>query len=113
MENENLFKKVVYAGVGLAALTAETVEKTVNDLVEKGKISDSEGKKIADDFFKKTEEKTEQFETKLRDVVKDVVSKFDFLRSDDVKTLRERVTELENELAKTKAASKQKVGALN
>ena len=112
MEND-FFKNVIYAGVGLASVTVEKIEETIKPLVEKGQISDSEGKKIVEDFFKKTEEKTEQFETKLRDVVKDVVSKFDFLRTDDMESLRKRVTELENELAKTKATSKSKVPAMN
>jgi len=46
-----LLKNFVYAGVGLAALTSDKVKETVEDLVEKGKISDTEGKKIIEDFF--------------------------------------------------------------
>ena len=112
-ENGSLFKKVVYAGVGLASVTAEKIEETVNDLVDKGKISDSEGKKIVEDFFKNTEVKTAEFEDKLKEVVKNVVAKFDFLKRDDVEGLKRRVEELEAELAKNKTASKTKATALN
>ena len=112
-ENDNLFKKVVYAGVGLASVAAEKIEETVNDLVDKGKLSDNEGKKIVDDFFKNTEVKTAEFEEKLKDVVKNVVTKFDFLKRDDVEGLKKRIEELEAELAKNKTASKTKATALN
>lgn len=73
---EDLFKKVFYAGVGLTAMAAEKVEATVKDLVEKGKLSELDGKKIIDDFFKTTEHKREEFEEKVKKATEDVVSKF-------------------------------------
>ncbi len=115
-EKDNLFKKVLYAGVGLASVTAEKIEETVDDLIKKGKISDSEGKKIVEDFFKNTEVKAEEFEGKLKEVVKNVVAKFDFLKREDVAGLRRRVEELEAELAKTKegkTTSKARATAMN
>lgn len=73
---EDLFKKVFYAGVGLTAMAAEKVEATVKDLVEKGKLSELDGKKIIDEFFKTTEHKREEFEEKVKKATEDVVSKF-------------------------------------
>ncbi|MBW8048830.1 MAG: hypothetical protein FVQ77_00520 [Cytophagales bacterium] len=108
MEND-FFKNVIYAGVGLASVTVEKIEETIKPLVEKGKISDSEGKKIVEDFFKNTEAKKNEFETKLNNVVESVVSKFDFLKRDEVSDLKARIEKLENELAKTKT----KVPVLN
>lgn len=105
MKNESIFKKVIYAGVGLAAVTVDKIEETVNELVDKGKLSDSEGKKIVEDFFTKTDEKREEFEEKLKTAVKEVVDKFNFLKKDDYEVLKKRVKELEDELsAKTGTA---------
>ena len=56
---EDSFKKLLYAGVGLAATATEKFEKTVNDLVKKGKVTDSEGKKIVEEFLEKTNNKKE------------------------------------------------------
>ena len=115
-KDDNLFKKVLYAGVGLASVTAEKIEETVDDLVGRWKISDSEGKKIVEDFFKNTEVKAAEFEGKLKEVVKNVVAKFDFLKREDVAGLRRRVEELEAELAKTKegkTTSKARATAMN
>ena len=69
---EETLKKLVYAGVGLAAQATERIEETVNDLVKKGKISDKEGKKIVDEFFQKTEKKKETYESKFKKAVEDV-----------------------------------------
>ena len=38
-------KNFVYAGLGLATMTTDKIKVTIDDLVEKGKISDTEGKK--------------------------------------------------------------------
>lgn len=73
---EDMFKKVFYAGVGLVAMAAEKVEATVKDLVDKGKISELDGKKILEDFFKSTEHKKEEFEERIKRATEDVVTKF-------------------------------------
>ena len=48
---ENPLKNFLYAGIGLASSTTSKVQSSVNELVEQGKISDSEAKKIVDDVF--------------------------------------------------------------
>lgn len=97
-----LLKNFIYAGVGLASLTADKVKETVEDLVEKGKISDTEGKKIIDDFFKSTESTKDEFETKLKKLGDNISTSFDFLKSDnsEVESLKKRIEELEAKLAK-------------
>ena len=47
-----MVKNMVYAGVGLASMTSEKVKETIEELVEKGRISETEGKNIVSDFFK-------------------------------------------------------------
>jgi len=97
-----LLKNFVYAGVGLAALTTDKVKETVEDLVEKGKISDTEGKKIIEDFFKSTESKKDDFESKLKSLGDNISSKFEFLKGndDEVDALKKKIEELEAKLKK-------------
>ena len=75
---EETLKKIVYAGVGLAAQATEKFESTVDELIAKGKLSDKEGKKIVDDFFKKTEKKKDEFEGKIKSSTDEIFSKFKF-----------------------------------
>lgn len=103
-----LLKNFVYAGVGLAALTSDKVKETVEDLVEKGKISDTEGKKIIEDFFKSTESKKDDFESKMKSLGDNISSKFDFLKKEDdeVNALKRRIEDLEAQLKKVNTPKK-------
>lgn len=98
----DMIKNFIYAGVGLATTTTEKAKETINDLVEKGKISDTEGKRIMDDFFKSTENTKEEFEAKWKKLNDSLTSKFDFINnkeSEEVKVLKSRIEDLEAKLA--------------
>ena len=96
-------KNIIYAGVGLASTTSEKIKETIDDLVEKGKISDTEGKKIIDDFLNTTEDKRAEFEKKLKNTTEKISSKFDFLNKEkEVDSLKAKIKELEDQVNKLK-----------
>lgn len=97
----DLIRKVLYTGVGLVTTTAERVQKSINELVEAGKLSEEEGKKVVDDLVTDTENKRDEFETKLRDMVGNIMRKLDSPRRDDIDALQTRIAELEAKLAET------------
>ncbi len=99
---EDLFKKFLYTGVGIVSTTAEKIQKTVDELVEKGNLSEEEGKKVVNDFVSDTENKKNEFETKLKELVNGVVQKFDFTSREEIEKLNARIAELEAKLAKKK-----------
>lgn len=49
---EDLFKNFLYTGVGLVAMTAEKIQKSVGNLIHDGKLSIEEGKKVVDKLVK-------------------------------------------------------------
>ncbi|MBL4657497.1 MAG: hypothetical protein JKX73_05810 [Flavobacteriales bacterium] len=100
---ENPLKQFLYAGIGLAALTTEKVQSTLDELVEKGKISDSEAKKVAEDVISNLNGKRDEFEDKLGDVIKNVAEKLNYVKREDYENLQKRVKDLESELAKSKS----------
>lgn len=95
---------LLYAGAGLAVTAKENLEKSIDDLVEKGKISDGEGKKIIDEFFEKTENRKKEFEEKLTKVTEEIANKMNYVKKTDVDALVKRVEELEAKVAKSKKA---------
>lgn len=102
-------KNIVYAGVGLASTTTEKIKETINDLVEKGKISDTEGKKIIDDIFKSTESTKDEIEAKVKSMTDKLSATFDFKgKKEDkvVSSLEKKIAQLEKELAEAKKAVK-------
>lgn len=100
-------KNFIYAGIGLASTTSDKIKTTVDELVEKGKISDTEGKKIVDDFFKSTSEMKNDFEEKVKSFSTELTEKFEFLKKNNtvVEDLEAKIEELEAKLktAATKA----------
>jgi polyhydroxyalkanoate synthesis regulator phasin len=99
---EDLFKKFIYTSVGLVAQNAEALQKGVNELIQKGKITEEEGRKVVDDLVDDTNNKREEFEDRLKGVVNSVLSKLDLPSRDEMHNLKSRIAELEEELAKTK-----------
>ncbi len=97
---EDLVKKVLYTGVGMAASMTEKVQQTVNDLVDSDKINIEEGQKIVNDFTKTAEGKKAEFESLVKDLIERSVSKLDLVKKSDLVDLQKKVEKLEKELAK-------------
>jgi polyhydroxyalkanoate synthesis regulator phasin len=102
---ENL-KKYFYSGVGLASHTAEVVQKGVNELVKKGKVSEADGKKLVGEAIKKVEARRPEIEAKYNEAV----HKFVKLTTAEVSKLQKRIEKLEGQL-KVKGASAPKAAA--
>jgi polyhydroxyalkanoate synthesis regulator phasin len=99
---ETTFKKLLYAGIGLANEASEKIEKKVNELAKKGETTDSEVKKIVDDFIKKTDETTASAEKKFNEIIE----KFGYAKNTEVTELRKKLETLEAMAAeKTKTAT--------
>jgi polyhydroxyalkanoate synthesis regulator phasin len=90
---ENL-KKFFYQGVGLAAHTTEVVQKSVAELVKKGKVSEADGKKLVAEAIKKVESQRPALEAKYNETV----HKFVKLSASEVGKLQKRVEQLEKQL---------------
>lgn len=102
---EESFKKFLYAGVDLVAEASEKFQKNVTELVEKGSISSTEGKKMVDEFLEKTEERKEQFEENYNELKHKlgITKKTD---EEELEELRKRVSDLESKVKAEKAAEK-------
>ena len=102
---EDLFKTVVYTGVGIAATATEKLQKTIDELVKKGKLPADEGRKVVDDFVQGTEDRREDFEDRFKNTVKSVVDKFDYPTKKDYQALVKRVEKLEKAARAAKSAT--------
>ena len=104
---EDLFKKFVYTGVGLVSLTVEKFQSSVEKLVTDDKLSQEEGKKLVDDLFTNTETKREEFETKLKDIIEEVMVRMNLATQKQVQELQDRIAVLETQLGVEVPAKKE------
>ncbi len=92
---KELMKNVVYAGVGAAFLTKEKIEELNRELVEKGKMTQEEGKKFVEELIKKSENAKDQLELWISQRVEDRIRQLNLATRDELADLKRQVEELQ------------------
>jgi len=101
---DEALKKLFYTGLGAANTAAKKLQDIVEDIVEDGKISQTEGKKIVNDWKKNFEEKKSEAETKLNEVFKTTYGKV--TGQEKINALEAKVNKLESKAKKGKYSKK-------
>lgn len=96
-------KKGFFLGLGIAAASKEKVEKYVRELVEKGKLTPKEAEEVIHSFIKKGEETEEKWNEKRKEKVRSALSDYDFVSTDQLHALEERIEQLEFRLRQLSA----------
>ena len=91
-------RNTLYASVGLAYLTKEKVEELAHELIEKGKMSEKEGKEFIDDLVNRSKEAKEKVETQIDTRVKDTLKKMNLVTKQEYEILEKRLKDLEAQL---------------
>ena len=95
---DELFKKLLYAGVGLMAVTAEKLQDTVDRFVDDGKLSREDGASMLQELKAQTETRREEVEDRVRDFLERTYERFNFVPRSEYEKLETRVTQLEAKL---------------
>lgn len=101
----DLVKKTMLTGIGLALLAKDEVEELAREVVEKGKMTERDGKKFFDDLQKRYEEVQGKLEERVENTVKEIMKKMDLVTGDDLKALKKEIRELKKALNKDAGAS--------
>lgn len=102
---KDLLRDIFYMGAGAAFLTKEKVEDFRKELIEKGKMTQEEGKQFVDEMVKKSEDVKGQIEKKVQDAVTDQMQKMNVASRDDVDELRAKIEELKSMIEKMQSES--------
>ena len=92
----------MFIGLGLAFMTKEKIEEFSKELVEKGKLSETEGKEFIDELQKKSEEARKKVEDQIKASVRDTLEKMNIPTRDNLLKLEEQVEELKKFLKEEK-----------
>ena len=96
-------KNMFYLGAGAAFLTKEKLEELKSELVEKGKVTQEEGKQLIKEMLQKSEEAKNQLEQKIQETVTDQLRKRNVATGEDIAELKRQVAELKAMLEKMSA----------
>ena len=98
---KDMIKDIFYLGAGAAFVTKEKLETLKNELIEKGKMTQEEGRQFVDEVMKKSEDLRDEMEKKVQVTVKEQLQKMNVASKEDIE-------ELKGEIEKLKAALKKK-----
>jgi polyhydroxyalkanoate synthesis regulator phasin len=91
----DLFKKAVAAGIGVAVITKEKVQTTLDELVEKGKLSAADAQQLGDRILAEGEAETEKAKVEVNKFFNDLLHKANLVTKEDLAALETRVRDLE------------------
>ncbi|MGN0193547.1 MAG: phasin family protein [Pseudoramibacter sp.] len=95
------FKKVLLAGVGAAAITAEKAEQVVDYCVQKGELTVEQGKVVNEELKHSVKEKVNATKEKFKKQTKfdDVLKAVDDLSDEELEALKNKLNKKEDEKA--------------
>jgi polyhydroxyalkanoate synthesis regulator phasin len=91
----DLVRKALLLGVGAASMTEERIRALADELIAQGGISREEGERMVKDVLAKAEESRKDWDTKVRDLVREGIRKIDLVPRSDYETLVRRLEVLE------------------
>ena len=94
----DLLKKTLLTGIGAVALTKEKIEAIATEFVEKGKITEQEGKALVEDLVARSEESRLEFQKQVEDKVESVMKKMNLAKQRELDVLRDELEEIRNSL---------------
>ena len=92
---KEMLKNALYVGLGAAFLTKEKIEELKADLIEKGKISQEEGKQFVDDLLRKSEKAKDQLDLWINKRVEDRIKQLNLATKDEIAELERKIEELQ------------------
>ncbi len=96
----DFFEKTMLAGLGALHVTKEQLEKWVDDLVEKGKVTRDEAPKVIKELFSKAEENRRALEARINSGIENAVTKVNLATRKDVDALNAKLDLILKEMKK-------------
>ncbi len=88
-----IIKKALLTGLGLAFLTKEKIEEVTKEFVKKGKLSQQEGEKLYNELLAKAEESKEEVKKQIENITNETMKKMNLASRDELVALEKRLQE--------------------
>ncbi len=93
-----MLKDMLYAGIGLAAITKEKAEEAIAELIKKGEMSKEEGKDLLNTLMNKMQAESEKLKQKISEQVEHTITSMNLVRKSELDEVLQRLDELEKKL---------------
>ena len=89
-------KKIVLAGIGAAAVTAEKSKEIVDDLVSRGELTVSQGKVLNEELKQKAAEKRKEKGSSSEESEKEILNKVEKMTPEQRAELKAKLEQLDS-----------------
>ncbi|RPJ36189.1 MAG: hypothetical protein EHM27_16095 [Deltaproteobacteria bacterium] len=96
----DFLKRTLWIGAGLAVMTAEKIEETVKEIVNRGHITEKEGKELVDDLIEKSRKAKKDLGERVENAVQETLQRLKIPSRREVDELKVRIEQLEKALEK-------------
>lgn len=90
----DMMKRIMYTGVGLALNTKAEVEAWVKELIEKGKMSEQDGREFLEDLSSRYDKARSDLESRIEAIVKTSLEKADVASRSEIEEIKKEIAEL-------------------
>lgn len=87
--------KVLKLGLGIVIAGKEQIEKTVEELVEKGEVSRSESKALVDEWLNRGEEAKSQIQELVKQRIDTLIQEANLATKEDIARIEQRLDQIE------------------
>ena len=94
-------KKVMLTGMGVISLTKEKVEDMSREFVEKGKMTEEEGKKFVNEILEKSDESKNELKKQIEKIVGKTMEKMDLASKSDIEAVKSELAEIRKKLSES------------
>lgn len=101
----DVFEKMFLLGVGAFSLTREKVQETVDDLVERGRISQEQGRDVVSELGDRGVRERDQFMDFIREQIRKALERGDIATKRDIERLDNEIALLRAEMLSGAASS--------
>jgi len=91
----DIARKTILLGIGLASMTRDKIEEAAKKIAEEEKLTKEEGKKLADDLLKQSDEARKNLKDQVEKFVENTLEKLNSPSRKDLQKLEERIKRLE------------------
>jgi polyhydroxyalkanoate synthesis regulator phasin len=91
-----LFERSIELGLGAAMLTAESAQRIVNEMVNRGEVAREESTGLVDRLIVHGREQREQLRETIEKTTERLLERMNVARQDEVAELRQRIDDLES-----------------
>lgn len=93
----NIFDRMINLGLGTFSMTKERIEKTIDEMVERGEMNREEAKRTMEDLIQRGEEQRDQLRVMVREEVDKWSPDYSATKT-QLENLEARIKELEEKL---------------